>query len=60
MNKCYKAIDISNLFVTFKYVKHYHLGKMLRSTFQSNLRNKIIDKDSNFKNKMIIPIINQE
>jgi len=59
-NKCYKAIKISNLFLAFKYVKHYHLGQMLRSTFQSNLRIKIMNKDSKFKNKMIIPIINQE
>ena len=56
-NKCYKEINISNLFIAFKYVKHYHLSQMLRSTFQSNLRIKIVNKDSNFKNKMIIPVI---
>jgi len=60
MNKCYKAINISNLFLTFKYIKHYHLGQMLRSTFQSNLWIKIMNKDSNFNNKMTTPIINQE
>jgi len=60
MNKCYKAINISNLFLAFKYVKHYHLGQMLKSIFQSNLRLKIMNKDSNFNNKMTIPIINQE
>jgi len=55
-NKCYNAINISNIFLAFKYVKHYHLGQMLKSTFQSNLRIKIMNKDSNFKNKMIISI----
>jgi len=60
MNRCYKAINISNLFITFKYVKYYHLGRMLTSTSQTNLRIKIMNKDSNFKNKMIILIINQE
>ena len=43
MNRCYKTINISNLFLTFKYVKHYHLGQILRSTFQSNLRIKIMN-----------------
>ena len=60
MNKCYKTINISNLCLTFKYVKYYHLSQILRSTFQSNLRIKIMNKDSNFNNKMTIPIINQE
>jgi len=60
MNICYEAINISNLFLVSKYFKHYHLGQMLISTFQSNLRTKIMNKDSKFKNKMIIPIINQE
>ena len=59
MNKCYKEISISNQFLTFKYIKHYHLGQMLRSVFQSNLRIKIMNKDSNFNNKMTISIINQ-
>jgi len=59
MNRCYKAINILNLFLAFKYLKHYHLGQMLKSTFQSNLRIKIRN-NSSFKNKMIIPIINQE
>jgi len=59
MNKCYKAINISNVFLAFKYVKHYHLAQILKSTFQSNLRIKIMN-NSNFENKMIIPIINQE
>jgi len=31
-------INISNLFLPFKYVKYYHLGQNLKSTFQSNLR----------------------
>ena len=58
MNRCYKEINISNLFIAFKYVKHYHLGQMLRSTFQTNLRIKIMN-NSSFENKVIIPIINQ-
>jgi len=58
MNRCYKEINISNLFLAFKYVKNYHLGHMLRSTFQSNLRIKIMNQDSNFNSKMTIPIIN--
>jgi len=49
-------INISNIFLAFKYVKHYHLGQMLRSTFQSNLSH---DK-TNVKNKMTIPIINHK
>jgi len=56
MNKCYKAVNILNLFIAFKYVKHYHLGQMLKSIFQSNIRIKIMNNDSNFKNKMILPI----
>jgi len=55
-NKCYKTIKISNLFLVFKYVKHDRLCQMLRNIFQSNLRIKIMNKDSNFKNKMIVPI----
>ena len=43
-----------------KYVKHYYLGQMLRSTFQSNLRIKIMNQHSYFNNKMKILIINQE
>jgi len=58
-NKCYKTINISNIFPTFKYVKHYYLGQMLRSTFLTNLRIKIMNKCSNFNNKITISIINQ-
>jgi len=53
------TINIWNLFLAFKYVKYYHLGQMLRSTFQSNLRIKIMIKQV-LKNKMTILIINQE
>jgi len=60
MNRCYKTINISNIFLSFKYVKHNHLGHMLRSTFQSNLNIKIMNKDSNNNNIMTIQIINQE
>ena len=59
MNRCYKTINISNLFLAFKYVKHYHVGQILISAFQSNLRIKVMN-NSDFENKMIIPIINQE
>jgi len=36
------AINISNLFLAFKYVKHSDLGQKLRSTFQSNINFKIM------------------
>jgi len=36
------TINISNLFIALKYVKHYHLGQKLRSTFQSNLNFEIM------------------
>jgi len=35
-------IIILNLFLAFKCVKHYHLGQKLGSTFQSNLRIKMM------------------
>ena len=54
MNIFCEAVNISNLFLAFEYVKHYHLGQMLRSTFQSKLRIKIMN-NSSFENKMIIP-----
>jgi len=59
MKKCYKAINISNIFLAFKYVKHYHLGQILRNTFQSDLSIKI-KNNSSFENKLTIPIVNQE
>jgi len=31
------AINISNLFLAFKYVKHYHLIQKLKGILQSNL-----------------------
>ena len=40
------AVNISNLFLAFKYVKHYHLGHKLRSTFHSNLRIKMMVKQT--------------
>jgi len=41
-------------------IKHYHLGQIFTSIFQPNLRIKIRNQDSNFSNKMTIPINNQE
>jgi len=40
------TINISNLFLAFKYVKHYHLGQMVRSIFQLNIRIKIMIKQA--------------
>jgi len=53
------AINLLNLFISFKYIKHYHLGQMFKNIFQSNLRIKIMN-NSSFENKITIPIINQE
>jgi len=53
------AIDISNIFLAFKYVKHYDIGQMLRSTFPVKFKDQNHD-NSSVKNKMTIPIINKE